>query len=72
MPNFDEPHAHENGFVRSVCEGCPHEGRVLKGVMEGCTICGCPFINLKHFRGGSPPERCPRLAEHREADPRHP
>lgn len=64
MVDFDEPHAYGNGFDREVCRGCPHEGRVLMGSMEGCTICGCPFISLSNVRGGSPPEACPRLAEH--------
>lgn len=64
MVDPTEPHAWGNGFDREVCRGCPHEGRVLKGVTEGCTICGCPFATISTIGGGSPPEACPRLAEH--------
>lgn len=63
--DFDEGHAWGNGFDREVCRGCEDEGKVLRGAAPGCQMCGCPFASLSRVGGGSPPEGCPRIEEHR-------
>lgn len=62
--DLDAEHAWGNGFDRSVCRGCRFDGRVMRGAMEGCELCGCPHVNLDTIKGGSPPAACPRLDEH--------
>ena len=35
-----------------ICEGCPHKGKVEplpKMLMDGCTLCGCPFATKPKY-----------------------
>lgn len=66
-PDFSEPHVRGNGFDPSVCQTCEHHE--TDGLMNTCGLCGCPTaaaapMNLL----GAPPESCPKLEEHAEAD----
>lgn len=67
MPDFDEPHANGNGFDSSVCDQCEHHD--TDGMVNTCGLCGCPTASgMPMSILGAPPESCPYLEEHAQAD----
>ena len=38
----------------ALCRGCEHFGRVLGGLLEGCTLCGCTNLKPRLTRASCP------------------